>query len=1425
MSSDQEATHLSPTNIFAALRDVCALLYPEERDTRVVVADAELETSRIDFSSRAETNWHNIWLEAIRQNQVDALITVMVERYPTNLSLQAAIVSYHRFLAAGGRLDARALLTLTTTDDAPAPGDPPYQGMAYYDVADADRFFGREALTAALVDHLRHNNLLAVVGAPGSGKSSLVRAGVLPALQGKQPLRDGKQAPTGSVRWAYHLITPTAHPLKTLAASLTPANESILVQAQLMDALHVEPRSLDLYAHRLVRGDQRLLLLVDQFEELFTLCKDEGEQQAFVDNLLHAATDDGVVTLVLTLRADFYHHCARFPALRTALERQQKYIGAMTCDELRRAIEEPAKAGEWELQAGLVEQLLHDVGDEPGALPLLSHALLETWQRRRGRTLTLAGYRAAGGVQGAIAKTADDVFNRFTDEQKTICRILFLRLTELGKGVQDTHRRVRPAELKLTQAHPDAVQQVLKTLADARLVTTNKDEVQVAHEALIRHWATLRAWLDDDREGHRIQRRLTEAANQWVEFGKDPALLYRGVLLQQVQEWLKETIDPPNQIEMVFLQASQTDVEAEERRKAEMAAEREASRQRELENQRQRARIFRNAVVVAGLLLLLAAGAANYSYYLNGQLRQTITETQRLANIAFSRQLAAQSTSELDKGQYESAILLALAAGQITDTSEAFTAIRAAIANPGHSRLVFYGHTGAVTQATWNHDESKILTASYDGTARIWNAVTGMELLRFVGHTASITESTWSQDESKVLTRSEDGTVRIWDAATGQELVKIAVYKRSVFQAIWSQDERKILTSSADNTTRVWDAATGQELVKLAEVTQATWSQDERKILTNGTDGTARIWDAATGQELLRLVGHTTSVTQATWNQDESKILTSSTDGTARIWDAATGQELLKLTGHIDPMTQATWSQDENKILTSSIDGTARIWDAATGEELVKLAGHTDPVTSATWGRDESKVLTSSIDGTARIWDTAASQELVKLAGYTGPVTQATWSQDESKVLIVSSDSVGITHTVSIWDIATAQELIRLIGDMGSVLQATWSHDESKILTVNADRTVRIWNARTGQELVKLSGVNQATWSQDESKILTSSADGTARIWDAATGQEQIRLVGHTSSVFQATWSQDESKILTNGYDGTVRIWETNTGQELRKLAGNTGPVTQATWGQDENKILTVSGGSLGYNRAARVWNVATGQELVKFEAATQATWNQDESKILTSDVDGTIHIWDVVTGQELVKLTGHTSIVWQATWNQDESKILTTSSDDTARIWDATTGQELIRFEEHTGNVWQATWNQDESKILTSSNDGTVRIWYTQMRDLLIAGCQWTPRNFTWNEWRIYMQDVQGDYRPICPNALIPLDVIAKVQNEAHRQILAGQIVIAMQWLEKLNGWLQVNGQFKNYGVDVPAFVAEVSATATAAALPPTATPTPVAP
>ncbi len=311
-----------------------------------------------------------------------------------------------------------------------------------------------------------------IVGASGSGKSSVVRAGLIPALKHGEPLADGTLPPEGSAHWPIHVIAPTVHPLEALAASLTHESESVTATATLMDDLARDPRSLHLFVRRRLgtqgnsgvlspasgggQAGNHLLLVVDQFEELFTLCRDEAERKAFVDNLLTAAAPSPVgavptgegwgggerpTILVITLRADFYAHCAQYANLREAVAKHQEYIGPMSAEELRRAIEEPARRNGWEFERGLVDLLLREVGDEPGGLPLLSHALLETWQRRRGRTLTLAGYAESGGVRGAIAKTAESVYQRLTPEQQPIARSIFIRLTELGEGTQDTRRR------------------------------------------------------------------------------------------------------------------------------------------------------------------------------------------------------------------------------------------------------------------------------------------------------------------------------------------------------------------------------------------------------------------------------------------------------------------------------------------------------------------------------------------------------------------------------------------------------------------------------------------------------------------------------------------------------------------------------------------------------------------------------------------------------------------------------------------------------------------------------------------------------------------------------------------------------------------------------------------------------------------------
>ena len=452
--------------------------------------------------------------------------------------------------AALGFLEVEEITFRTT--DIPAPGEPPYKGLEFFDSDDVDLFFGRSALTAELSERLGRERFLAVVGASGSGKSSVVRAGVVPvwAKGSLEPL----QGPV-------HVITPTAHPLESLSASLTRDSESVSATATLMDDMLKDARSLHLYVCKTLNflGLSNLLLVVDQFEEVFTLCKDASERKAFVDNLIAATSEkaDSPIRVMITLRADFYQHCAEHEGLRQALQQHQAFIGAMTQSELREAIEAPAMNNGWSLQEGLVDLILQDVGEEPGALPLLSHALLETWKRRQGRMLTLNGYTAVGGVRKAIAQTAENVYAGLQPDEQRIARNIFLRLTELGEGVQDSRRRASLDELIPAPQQVDATRSVLKLLTDARLITTTQESVEVAHEALIREWPTLRSWLDEDREKLRLHRHLTASATEWERRHREVGELYSGARLVQALEWLTDDAIVLSPLEQTFLQASQ----------------------------------------------------------------------------------------------------------------------------------------------------------------------------------------------------------------------------------------------------------------------------------------------------------------------------------------------------------------------------------------------------------------------------------------------------------------------------------------------------------------------------------------------------------------------------------------------------------------------------------------------------------------------------------------------------------------------------------------------------------------------------------------------------------------------------------------------------------------------------------------------------
>jgi hypothetical protein len=477
----------------------------------------------------------------------------------------------------------------------------------------------------------------------------------------------------GSQAWQTLILTPGAHPLEELAVRMALLRG--ISPGFLLNDLKANPQALDLAVKQALMDQPdpvQLLLTVDQFEEVFALCHDEAERRQFIDALLHTVAVDGSRTVVvLTIRADFYGHCAAYPNLAARL-RENVLVGPLSEDELRQVIERPAARAGLHLEPGLVETIVGDVVGEPGALPLLSHALLETWQRRRGRTLTLAGYTAAGGVAGAIAQTAGTVFQQLTPAQQTIARSIFLRLTELGEeGTQDTRRRAPPTELIPRPEDAPAVEAMLKRLADARLITTGEDTVEVAHEALIREWPALRGWLEEDREGLRTHRHLTEAAQEWARLNRDPGELYRGARLATAGEWAKGHGEAMNPLEREFLAASQALARQRE-------AEREAQQQRELEMERQRAaeqaraasRLRRLAGALA-VVFVLAVGAALFA---RGQQQQAQARAAEaiaaeataeaevvVRSTAEANSLAAQATAEAERRRAEDETRTALA--------------------------------------------------------------------------------------------------------------------------------------------------------------------------------------------------------------------------------------------------------------------------------------------------------------------------------------------------------------------------------------------------------------------------------------------------------------------------------------------------------------------------------------------------------------------------------------------------------------------------------------------------------------------------------------------------------------------------------------------------------------------------------------------
>ena len=1275
------------------------------------------------------------------------------------VSIGGDVVGRDKAITAGTYIEHATFVTPAPTTAAagepPAPGAPPFKGLQYFDEADADLFFGRELLTAKLVGHLRDNRFLAiVVGASGSGKSSVVRAGIMPALERGAPLADGTLPPAGSGRWPIHVITPTSHPLESLAASLTRDSESVTATTTLIDDMTRDPRSLHLAVRKtLNRADasghlhgDRLLLIVDQFEELFTLCRDEPERKAFVDNLMTAVAPetDGPTIVVIALRADFYAYCAQYAKLREALSTSQEYIGPMGGDELRRAIEEPAKRGRWEFEPGLVDLIVRDVGDEPGALPLLSHALLATWERRQGRRLTLQGYEASGGVRGAIAKTAETVFSQLNPDQQAIARNIFLRLVELGDGVPDTRRRAALTELV---SHPEdlpAIQAVLKVLVDARLITTGEGTVEVAHEALIRGWGRLARWMEADREFRIWHERLRAAIDQWQASGRDDGALLRGTPLAEAAKWQAEREMSLSQAEQAFVRAS-TDLRVRER----------AARER------LRRRIMAGAVTAA-IVLAIVAGVAVVQWQRAEEQRQ----------IAQTRQWAVQAELErsASNGSWTRAALLAVESLRRSDNLEASIALFSVLdrlARPV-TRIELAGPVNAIAFSSHN----RLMVSGYGridqglGGAVVSDAATGAEVTR-LKYDGRVYAVTFSPNGEWVVSGNDDGTARVWNPATGWEITRMA-HAGPVNAVDVSPDGRRVASGYGRPGEKtggvvIWDAATGVEVTRIEQsyaVMSVAFSPDGRWIVLKDENGSRSVWEAATGRESPQ-TAQMDGLTAVAFSHYGAWLAIGDRRGRLVVRDLTTRREVT-WDAHAGPIWNLTVSPDDRWLASGSDDFKVRVWNvpatlSANGEVGVEVARmvHDGRVDSAAFSPDGHWLLTRR-GNVARVWEAGTGREVARIE-HDGLTTTA-FSPDGQSVASAGSDGM-----VRLWDVsgmlnrgaAIGRPVSRIAEDRNRIDALAISLDGRRALVGGDDGRVRLWNVPSGpgadatfrQEVARMKGaVRVVALSPDGKWEVAGSQDGTLAVWEIATGREAAQIK-HGWEANTVAFSPDGRAAVSGAGDGTVLVWEIATGKPVARM-DHGWEVNSVVFSADGRRVVSAS-----RNGTVRVWDAATGEPVSSIVLGAQFTTmalSPEGGRLASGRHDGTVQVWESATGREVSRMKQLGEVISVAfspdgQWVVSSGQVDVSSfqQDGTARVWEAATGREVARIQ-HQGWADAAGFSPDGRWVTTITYD-TALMWWWKPVDLIAQVCSYLTRNFTRQEWRQYIGD--DPYRTTCPN------------------------------------------------------------------------------